>query len=99
MAQMMESIMRMPRGKRITDGIGLVNTVSRTQRVTEGLMYNLYHLTGHAMLEASTHYYPIPPMVSTLQETCPPPLAPIPSRGVYIYPYVPHPVVPSPSIT
>ena len=96
---MMESIMRMSRGKRITDDIGLVNTVARMQRVTEGLTYNLYHLTRHAMLEASTPYCPIVPMVSTLQETCPPPLAPIPSRGVYIYPYIPHPVVPSSSIT
>ena len=47
MAQIMEIIMKMSRGKRIADDTGLVNTTVRTLRVTEGLAYNPYHLAGH----------------------------------------------------
>ena len=66
LTQMMEIIIRMSRWKRIVEDIGLVNKIARMQGITKGPAYNPYHLVEHAMLEASTPYYPIPPMVNNL---------------------------------
>ena len=51
------------------------------------------------MPKVATSHYPIPSMVNTVSETClhfPPTL--MPSKEVYTYPYMPHPVVPSPPV-
>ena len=85
---MMEIIMRMSRGRGIADGIGSMNTIARTQWVTNGLVYNPYHLVEHTMPEASTLHCPIPPMVNILHETRPPLPVPIPFGEVYTYPYI-----------
>ena len=51
------------------------------------------------MREVDTPHYHIPSMVNTILETChPSPPTPMPSKGVYTYPYMPYPVVPSPPI-
>ena len=91
--------MRLSQGKGIVDDVGLVNTVARTKGVTEGLVYNLYHPIRHTLPEEGTPHCPIPPMMNTLQETCPPPSAPIPSEGVYVYPYIPLLMMPSLLVT
>ena len=99
MAQMMEIIMKMSRGKGIADETGLVSTVARMQGVIEGPVYNPYHPSVHAMPEVSITYYPIIPMVNTLQDTCSPPLTPILSGGLYTYPYIPPLMVPNLPVT
>ena len=38
----------------VDDDVGLVNTIARTQRVTEGLIYNPYNLASHVMSEVGT---------------------------------------------
>ena len=93
MAQMMEVIMRLSRGKGIGDDVGTMNIIARIQGVTKGLVYNSYHPVGNTMPEVGTPHCLIPPMMNILQDTCPFTPAPIPSGGVFPYPYIPPPVV------
>ena len=90
--------MRLSRAKGIVYDVGSMNTTTRTQGVTEGPVYNPYHPIRHTMPEVGISHCPIPPMMNTLQDTCPLHLVLIPSRGVYTYPYIPPPVVPSPLV-
>ena len=55
----------------------------------------MYHPASFVMLEVGTLHCPIPPMVNVISETCLP-LVPVPSRGVYTYPYIHPPLVLSP---
>ena len=66
MAQITEVIMRLSRGKKIVDDVGSMNIDARTQRVTEGLVYNPYHLVGQTIPEVGTLHYSIPTMMNTL---------------------------------
>ena len=75
----------------------LVNTVVRTQGVIKGPMY---HLASVAMPGVGIPHYLIPSMANAIPETCyPPSLTPMPSEGLYTYPYMPLKVVPSPLVT
>ena len=80
MAQMMQVIMRLSRGKEVVDDFGSVNIAAKVQGVTEGPMY---HPASFAMPEVETSHCPIPSMLNTISETCPFPYAPILSGGVY----------------
>ena len=92
---MMQVIMKLSREKKVVDDVDPMNTVFRTLGVTEGLVY---HLTSYARLEVGTLHYSIPPMVNVVPKTCLSPTS-MPSEGVYIYPYMPSLVVPSPPIS
>ena len=85
MAQMIKVIIRPSREKWVVDNTGSVNTATRAQRVTKG---HIYHPASFTMPEVGTHHCPIPPMVNTIPETCPPP-GTIPFGKVYTYPYIP----------
>ena len=94
---MMQVIIRMSREKGVVDDADLVNITVRAQGVTEGPMC---HSASLAILEVGTLHYPIPPMVNTIPETCLPLFhAPMPSEGVYTYPYIHPSMVPSPPIS
>ena len=99
MAQIMEVIMRLSRGKGVVDDASSVNTIARTQGVTEGSVYNPYNHVGHTTPKVGTPYCPIPPIMNTLSKTCLPlPPALIPSGWVYTYPYIPPLIVPIPPV-
>ena len=59
---MMQVIIRLSRDKGVADDISFVNTSTRVQEVTKGLMY---HPVG-------TPHDPIPPMANVMSETYPP---------------------------
>ena len=86
MGQMMDIIIKMSRGKGVVDDSRSVNTIPEIQMVMEGLVYSPCPTTSHSLLKMSMPPFPIPPLVSTFQETNPPH---IPFRGVYSYPYIP----------
>ena len=65
MAQIMEIIVQMYRGKGTADDSRLVNITSRVQVVTKKPAYSLYHVTVYAILETSMPYCPIPPLAIT----------------------------------
>ena len=92
MAQMMQIIMRMSQEKGVVDDAGSVNTAVRVQGATEGPMC---HPASLAIPEVRTHHCPIPPMVNVVPKIHPPPLALMPFREVYTYPYMPPPIVSS----
>ena len=93
---MMQVIMRLSRDKEVTDDADSVNIATRVQRVIEGLVY---YPTSITMPQVGTHHDPIPPMANVMSKTYPHPPAPMPSREVYIYPYIPSPIIPSPLVT
>ena len=49
--------------------------------------------------DVGTSHYSIPPLTNVNPEICLPPLAPMPPRGVYTYPYVPPFAIPNPPTT
>ena len=76
---------------------GFVNIATRVQGIIETFAYPLASLV---MPEVGIPYYPILPISNVMLETYPPSLlTPMPSRWVYTYPYMPHPIIPSPLIT
>ena len=79
----------------VVDDASSANIAVRTQRINEG---HVYHPISYAMLEVKTPHYPIPLMVIAILETCPLPPTPMPSEGVYTYPYMPPPMVPRPHL-
>ena len=72
-----------------------MNTVVRTQGVIQGPMY---HLASFATPEVDTPHYPILLMANVVSKIHPHPPTPIPSGGVYTYPYMPPLVVTSPPV-
>ena len=85
--------MRLSREKGVTDDTGFVNATIRVRGVTEG---PLYPSVGPVVSETRIPPYLIPPLANAISKTYPllPP-TPMPYEGVYIYPYVPHSVIPS----
>ena len=95
LAQMMQVIMRMAREKRTVDDTSSMNTIARTQGVSEGLMNPS---ANFVILDVGTSHYPIPLLTNVHLEICPLPPAPMPLERVYTYPYMPLPIVLSPTI-
>ena len=93
---MIHVIMKMAREKGTVDDTGSVNTVARTQEVKEGLMNPSANFITH---DAGTFHYSIPPLTNVNPKIYPPLLALMPPEGVYIYPYMPPPIIPNPLIT
>ena len=67
----------------MADDFDSVNAATRVRRVTEGLLHST---TSHI------------PLSNAIPETYPHSLVPMPSGGVYTYPYIPPLVIPSPLV-
>ena len=72
-----------------------MNIVTRVQGVIEG---PVHPPTRPAMPEMGIPYCLVLPLASVILETYPPPLAPIPSRGMYTYTYMPSPIISGPPV-
>ena len=80
----MPEIMKLSREKGVVDDAGFMNIVTRVQRVTEG---PTYPPTSLDMPKVGIPHCLVPPLANAILETYPPPLAPMPSEGVYTYSY------------
>ena len=64
MAWMMDVLIRLSKGKRITNNLGLVNTVVEIQMVTEGLVHSLCPINGYPSPEMNVPLCPAPLLVN-----------------------------------
>ena len=64
--------------------------------VMESPAYSPCPVINHSSSEIGMLPYFSPPLINTFQEMCP---LPMPSRGVYTCPYMPHLMGPEPAIT
>ena len=86
----MQMIIRLSRDKGVVDEAGFVNTITRVQGVTKG---PAHPSARPAMPEVGIPYYLVPPLVNAIPKTYLSPPAPMPSGGVYTYPYMPSLVI------
>ena len=93
---MMQVIIRLSQDKGVVDDVGSMNTATRVQGVTDDLVY---HPNNIVMPKVGTLHGQISPMENVMLETYPPPHAPILFGGMYTYPYIHFPIIPSPSVT
>ena len=87
--------MRLSREKGVVNDAGSVNIVTRVQGVIEG---PTYPLARPSMPEVGIPHCLVPPLTNAISETYLPHFAPIPSGGMYTYPYMPSPVISSPPV-
>ena len=64
MAWMMDVLIRLSKGKRITNNLGLVNTVVEIQMVTEGPVHSLCPIIGYPPPEMNVPLCPAPLLVN-----------------------------------
>ena len=95
MAQVMQVIMRLSQEKGVVDDADFVNTITRVQRVIEG---PTYPSASPIMPEVRILHCLVSPLESAILEIYPPHPTPMPSEGVYTYPYMPSLVISSPPI-
>ena len=86
--------MRLSREKGVVNDAGSVNIVTRVQGVIEG---PTYPLARPSMPEVGIPHCLVPLLANAIPKTYPP-YAPMLSRGVYTYSYMPSPVISSPPV-